>query len=122
MSLYSSNPVFYWIAVAVVVVTASSRLTRVVTFDHFPPALWLRRRWLARHDSDWGLLAVCGYCFSFWGTALVVSLGDLAGVFDGKPVVDWFTPVWWLGFGTLGASYLAAMLMKRDGDDSEGAI
>lgn len=120
--MYAVSSEFYWIVVALVVITASARLSRLVTFDAFPPALWLRRKYLARADNDWGLLAICGYCFSFWATALIVALGDLAGVFDGKPVVSWFTVAWWFAFGILGASYLAAMLMKRDGDDSEGAI
>lgn len=113
-------PEFYWIAAAAVVVTGSARLTRLLVIDEFPPIAALRNAFEDATDgSKWQRLTMCGYCMSFWATALVVLLGDLAGVFDQKPVAEWMTPAWWLLFGTLGASYLAAILMASDGDDSD---
>lgn len=113
---------FYWIAVAVITVTASARLTRLATYDKFPPVVWLRGLYLDLMDRTerrrgWQLLAICGYCFSFWATLFVVAWADLAGVFNGwtqDPSLG--ASAWWFLMGTLGASYLAAILMKRDGD------
>ena len=36
---------FDWIAVAVVTVLSSARLTRLATFDSFPPVRWLRDKY-----------------------------------------------------------------------------
>lgn len=107
-STFSTGTPFFWIAVALVVITSSARLTRLVTFDHLPPVKWLREKYAARTDgSDWQLLAYCGYCASFWVTLIVVGWGYLT---------DWQT-AWWIVNGIFGASYLAAILMSRDGDE-----
>lgn len=122
---------FHWIAVAVVIITASARLTRLATHDKFPPALWLRNKYGEWTESDshprrlkWQLLMYCGYCFSFWGTALVVITADLTGQFDGVPAGGvehghWLYVLWWFLFGTFGGSYLAAILMAYDGDPGD---
>lgn len=121
---------FYWIAVALVAITGASRITRLVTFDKFPPAAWVREKYADLTDGterrrEWTLLLYCGWCFSFWAMALVVAWGYLAGVFESPEqrviVNDSFAYVaWWLVNGTLGGSYLAAMLMARDGDSKDG--
>lgn len=116
---------FYWVALALVTIVSSARISRLATFDAFPPALWVRRKYLAATDShpDWGLLALCGYCFSFWSTALIVGTGYLAHVYGHPPDdLSGWALAWWLINGTLAASYAAAVFMKRDGDDSEGAL
>lgn len=115
---------FEWIAVAVVVVLSSARLTRLVTFDHFPPIKWLREKYATATDgSDWQLLAYCGYCASFWVTLAVVIWADLAGVFDGRTAWgtdgDLATPIWFLVNGIFGGSYLAAIVMAFDGDSGD---
>lgn len=100
--------VFFWIAVAVVVVLSSARLTRLATYDKFPPVEWLRDKYADWTDATgWQLLAYCGYCASFWLTLIVV----LSGYYS-----DWHT-AWWLVNGSLGGSYLAAIIMTHDGDD-----
>lgn len=110
----------YWIAVAAVTVISAARLTRLAVYDHFPPTRWVRNKFLDATDgSNWQLLGLCGYCFSFWATVLVVVCGDLAGVYDGEPWHEWMTPAWWYLFGALAASYLAAMFVANDGDNSE---
>lgn len=115
---------FYWVAVALVIVVSASRLTRLMTWDKFPPTLWIRDTYADLTDgTGWSLLAFCGYCASFWITAALVLWADLAGVLDGRTA--WGTsgdiaqPVWWMVNGTLAASYLAAILMVHDGDDGE---
>lgn len=111
---------FYWIAVAVVIVTSSARLTRLLIHDKLPPIKKVRDFYEDHTDgSGWELLTMCPYCMSFWMTAVVMVFGDLGGVFDGKPAVEWMAPAWWLINGLLGASYLAAILTVFDGDDSE---
>lgn len=108
---------FYWLAVALVVITSAARLTRLATFDLFPPVKWLREKYAARTDgSDWQVVAYCGYCASFWLTALVVLTGLWAGVLDQYGSLDNWQSAWWIVNGTLGASYLAAILMAHDGD------
>lgn len=101
---------FEWVAVAIVFVTSTARITRLITWDHYPPSIWLRIKWdTITHDGPWSLLAHCGYCFSFWAGAAVLAWGYFT---------DWQT-AWWLVNGALGGSYLAAILMANDGDDSE---
>lgn len=114
---------FYWIAVAAVTVLSAARLTRLAVYDDFPPVKWLRNKYTESNDgSDWSLLALCGFCASFWITALVVVTGLLADVYGdaNEPVGDdapWFL-LWWIVNGTFAASYLAASYVARDGDDS----
>ncbi len=99
---------FELVAIAVVTVLSSARLTRLATVDKFPPVKWFRDRYeKATEDSGWDLLTMCGYCFSFWATAVVVAAGYLSE----------FHEVWWLVNGTLAASYAAAIVMANDGDE-----
>lgn len=101
---------FEWVAVALVVVLSSARLTRLLTVDKFPPTRWLRDTYANITDgSGWQLLFFCGYCMSFWMTVLVLGTGYAS---------DWHT-YWWLVNGTLGGSYLAAIVMAHDGDDGD---
>lgn len=109
---------FYWVAVAVVTITSASRLTRLATWDHFPPIEWARNKYADLTDgSGWQLLAFCGYCASFWITGLVLLTAYFAGVLDRDSTAEVWTRVWWIVNGTFGASYLAAILMVHDGDD-----
>lgn len=105
---------FFWLAVALVSIVSSARLTRLWTFDGFPPVVWLRdrfERWTDKTDRrrSWQTLAFCPYCASFWFTLVVVLSGWGSG---------WHT-AWWLTNGVLGASYLAAILQVKDGDEGE---
>lgn len=104
---------FLWVAIALTTIVSSSRLTRVVTFDVFPPARWLRDAWgnlmdRSRLTQGYAILLFCQWCFSFWATLAVVLWGFLA---------DW-NEVWWIINGSLAASYLAAIFMTNDTDTS----
>ena len=102
--------VFYWIAVAAVTITSSARITRLVTYDKFPPVEWLRDKYADATDgSGWQLLAFCAYCASFWVTLAVVLVGYYTD----------FHEAWWLVNAIFGGSYLAAILMVHDGDNDE---
>jgi hypothetical protein len=114
---------FYWLAVVVTTIVSASRLTRLATWDKFPPVVWLRDKYADATDGGgWQLLAFCGYCASFWITALVVAWGWQSGVYsdfgnaDAPPVA---TQVWWVINGIFAASYLAAILMVHDGDEGD---
>lgn len=99
-----------WIAVAIVVVMSSARITRLLTFDKFPPIRWARNKYLDATDgSGWDLLALCPYCMSFWVTLGIVAWGHYT---------DW-NQSWWLVNFIFGASYLAAIVMVFDGDDGD---
>jgi hypothetical protein len=109
MTELSVPQALFWIAVAAVTITSAARLTRLITFDLFPPVRWVREKYATWTDgSDWQLLAYCGYCASFWVTLSVVLWGWLT---------DWQT-AWWIVNGVLGASYIAAVFMSNDGDES----
>ena len=111
---------FYWVAVALTTIVCASRLTRLATWDVFPPTKWLRDKYSNLTDgSGWQVLAFCGYCASYWITGLVVLWGLYAGVYQ--------TPVstthpflwWWIVNGIFATSYLAAILMAHDGDEGD---
>ena len=111
---------FYWVAVVATTIISVARLTRLAVYDKFPPVQWVRDKYLDATDgSGWGLLALCGFCMSFWVTLLVVGWGLLAGVYDRTPDEATAEPyaVWWIVNGILAMSYLAASYIARDGDD-----
>lgn len=108
---------FHWIALAVIAVMSSARITRLLTFDKFPPILAVRRWYVTAMDHSeatrpWQLLALCGYCMGFW-----VALGVLAWGY----LTDWQT-AWWLVNGLFALAYAAAIVMAHDGDDSDGGL
>lgn len=100
---------FYWVAISVVTVLSSARLTRLAVVDDFPPVKWLRMKVaIATDGSDWQAITYCPYCVSFWMTLIVV----LSGYFS-----DWHT-VWWIVAGSLAASYPGSVWVAYEkGDD-----
>jgi hypothetical protein len=116
----SVNTEFYWTAVVLTTIISASRLTRLATVDVFPPVAWARQKYVnATIDTDWKWLVLCGYCFSFWATALVTAFGLWAGVYTDTPTAEVWTQVWWVVNGVLAASYLAAILMAVDADPGD---
>jgi len=102
---------FQWLAVAVVTAPIYARVSRLVTWDSFPPSVWARMKWdTITKDGSWSLLAHCGYCFSVWA-AFYRRLGLLA---------DWdgfWGILWWIVNGSLAAAYVGAVFMRYDGDE-----
>lgn len=116
---------FYWIAVAVVTVLSAARLTRLAVADDFPPVKFFRDRaynWLDKGPKrlQWQIITYCGYCASFWLALPIVLWGYVAHVYGHPPndLTGWQT-AWWIFNGVLAASYLAAIVMRFDGDDDE---
>lgn len=98
---------FYWAAVALVTIVSSARITRLLTYDQFPPILAARDWFADKTDgSGWQLIAYCAYCMSFWVTIGIV----LSGWFSG------FHLIWWLVNSIFAGSYLAAVFMVHDGE------
>jgi hypothetical protein len=115
---------FYWVAVAIVTIISAARLTRLATVDKFPPVKAVRNWYEDKTDgSDWQWLTLCGYCFSFWETLIIVTWGLLAGVYApperGDMYDDIAFSVWWIFNATFAASYAAAVFMARDGSTGE---
>jgi hypothetical protein len=112
---------FVWTAAALVAITSAARITRLVTYDHYPPVMWLRIKWDEFTETapakrkpespwsreNWNLLFHCGYCFSFWAMCAIIAWGYYTD----------FQTAWWLVNGAFGGSYLSAILMANDGED-----
>ena len=115
---------FYWVGLALTLIIAVARFTRLATQDTFPPAKWLREQYVARTiDTGWDDLGWCVYCASVWvsfGVTLVWAY--LAGVYTLSVPTDpsfWFTS-WWLVNGSFAVAYLAAIFVSSDSaDDSD---
>lgn len=102
------NPIVLLLALATAIFGVG-RLTRVITYDSFPPAVWARKFWVEKvaRGGAWGLLAECFWCATPWVMAVCIGWG-------------WFSSLhwtWWVFWGWLGISYLASMVIARDGDD-----
>jgi hypothetical protein len=111
---------FYWVAVVLTTIISVSRMTRLATWDEFPPVKWLREKYADATDgSGWTLLAYCGYCASFWIAAVVIVWGLYAGVYEGHPSTEAASLAWWIVNAIFAVSYLAAILMVHDGDDGD---
>lgn len=99
---------FQWVAIAIVSVVSAARITRLLTYDKFPPVVWLRIKYdTLTNDGPWSLLLHCGYCFGVWASAFVVGWGYLS---------DW-DQWWWLFNGGMAAAYAAAIVVAFDGDE-----
>lgn len=108
------NTEFHWLAVAAIIIVSSARLTRLWTFDDFPPVQSVRDWLYDRLDNTkrgraWQPITWCPYCSSFWITAAVAGWGWLTD----------FNSVWFFLNGALAASYLASILMVNDSDDGD---
>lgn len=96
----------------VIGIVGVARVTRVVVYDSFPPAVWARAKWTAWTDgTGWEKLLVCWWCFSVWVAAAAVGW-YVAGLF-----IDWIMVAWYIFWGIMALAYVAPMLIVRDGDE-----
>lgn len=99
------NTELYLVLAIVVGVLSVGRLTRLVTQDTFPPAVWVRIKWDERtENSDWNPLLRCHWCFAPWAAIPVILWGWLSELHIS----------WWLFNGWLAVAYLASMVVERD--------
>lgn len=91
--------------IGLVAILGTARLTRLGTEDSFPPAAWLRDKWISTFNSSkWADLAVCGFCQGTWWALATVATG-------------WFTDfhiIWLLFYTWMSLAYVAPMIVARD--------
>jgi sterol desaturase/sphingolipid hydroxylase (fatty acid hydroxylase superfamily) len=94
------------LSAVIVGVLGSARLTRLLTQDAFPPAAWVRERWvrLVRGNEEWSIFIECPWCVSFWIVAANTAWALLSD----------FHWSWWLANGVLAAAYAAAWVVFHD--------
>lgn len=98
---------FQWVAAAIVAAMSAARITRLITWDDFPPSVWLRIKFADLVGDKWGKVVNCMWCFGPYAAAFVLGWGYLTG----------FDKWWWLFNGWLALAYAASMVVVRDGDD-----
>lgn len=93
---------------------ATARVARLVIFDVYPPAAWVRSKWDdLTHESGWNPLFHCAYCL----TPYIGALNLVAWVLMVRNGND-LTQGIWVGANVLfGGAYVAAMVVAYDGDD-----
>jgi hypothetical protein len=101
----------WWQAILAVIVgvVGAARLTRVVTYDDFPPAMWWRIKWAEiTHDGPWAKLFTCSWCLAWY--IVLVMMGTFLLTF----VWVWAAWLWWIFWGSLAMAYLASMWVYWD--------
>lgn len=94
-------------------VLSSARLARLIVHDHWPPVVWVRKRWdLAVPEraggGGWNVLLHCHVCMTVWTSFGVLLWGHLTD----------FNEVWWWVNIWLAVSYAAMYVVTFDGIDS----
>lgn len=99
---------FDYVLAALVGTISAARITRLITWDKFPPSQWIRDMWdRITGPNGWNLLFHCPWCMSFWVSLGIYAWGYLSGY-------DFY---WWTVNAIFGLSYVAAFLVVHDGDD-----
>lgn len=111
MSIESMTPNL-WLALllsAVTLTLGAGRLTRIITYDTWPPATKFRIWWAkVTNDGPWVKLFTCFWCLGPWVT--LAALGwYVAGLY-----VWWLALSWWAFWGWLALSYVTSMIVARD--------
>lgn len=93
------------LAAVIIGTLSAARLTRLITQDSFPPAVWLRIKWdTLTDDSGWNVLFHCHWCMAPW---MVLPIG----------VWGWLSDLhisWWVFNLWLAVAYIASMIVERD--------
>ena len=93
------------VAAVLITILGSARLSRIITHDDFPPAVWARIQWdTLTKDGPWSKLAHCHWCATPWITLVCISWGALSS----------FHWSWWLFWGWLALAYVASIILARD--------
>lgn len=104
---FLDNP---WLIVAAVLVAVFGvgRLSRILTWDAFPPSVAIRQWWRRVAHRDWVKLVECFWCATPW-----IMLGAI-GWFTVGLWVEWIAIAWWIFWGWLALSYVASIIIARD--------
>ncbi len=99
-----------WIAAILTLVFGVARLGRIITYDDYPPAVWVRKKWIDTVGEDWGSLFICPWCMNPYLIAVGMAW---AGLSD-------FHWTWWLFWGWLALAQIASTISAYD-QPSDGA-
>lgn len=100
----------WWQAIlaVVVIVVGSARLTRIITYDDFPPIVRLRI-WYDSHTSEeWSKLVHCPWCMGPWVALMAMS------TFAVSSYVPVLAAIWWVFWGWLTLSYWVSQYVHFD--------
>ena len=93
-----------------------ARLTRVIVYDDFPPAAWVRIQWdklvpprRGPWWRAWNTLFHCWWCMGMW-----VALACILWWAFLIPLHPAWMYAWWVFWGALALSYVATMVIVRD--------
>ena len=103
----------YLALAALVAALGVGRLARIIIFDDFPPAVWLRIWWDIHvvETNPWRKLLHCPWCLTPW--LMLAALG----VFVAGWFVPWLAIIWWAVLGWLAVSYVASIIIAYDEGD-----
>lgn len=98
-----------YVAAFVLGVGGTARLTRLITQDAYPPARWLREKWvrIVRGDEEWSILMECPWCFAPYAAAANLAWAVLSDL-------HWS---WWIVNLWLTGAYLASWVVIHDEDE-----
>lgn len=107
------HPWWVWVLAVIVGTVSVGRTARLITYDDFPPMLWIRSRIAARMgESRWFKLFECGFCL-----APYLSLGMIAWALLSNLAWWWWLPNIWWGVMSYGAAILVSYDQPVDGAD-----
>lgn len=99
---------FHLVLAVLIAVFGTARLTRIATYDDYPPAEWVRAHILALLGDRWGKGATCIWC----GQPYVVAICMAWGYFSG---LHW---TWWAFWGWMALSQAGSTLLAYDEPES----
>lgn len=85
-------------------VFGTARLTRIVAHDDYPPAIWVRARWVALVRDDWGKLVTCIWCSQPYIAAICMAWAYFSD----------FHWSWWAVWGWMALSQAGSTLLAYD--------
>jgi hypothetical protein len=90
---------------AITLVLATGRFSRLLIFDDFPPAIWLREGWFAFWgENATGKLLACPWCLTPW-----LVLVNLTWAYLSDLAWWWWAPNLWFAL-----SYAASIVIAYD--------
>jgi len=95
-------------AAIAVAVLGVGRLSRILTYDDFPPAMAIRDWWTGLAPYAWRKLVTCYWCATPW-----IMLACI-GWFAAGLWVEWIAYAWWIFWGWLALSYASSIIIARD--------
>lgn len=96
----------YDILAFVIGVIAVGRAARLLVHDDYPPAQWVREKYVRHTSKGWETLFLCPFCI-----APYLAAGDLAWYLLAE---GWVVDAWWIVNIWAAVSYLAAILVAYD--------